>query len=516
MIWLILQIAVLAQVPVDSGISDDPGSVANQSPTVVDDAIGEVVLRRTDYGATGDVAEPLHAKPDIAGYEIGNWQPTDPATDLYAGVWDSEGLFFRFDITFAGLVNPPGKLGIDLDECFPNCLYDPYLYGPNPIFGIVEFDVDASVETGGETDIPGSRYLGNIARFGGKPSLSRFADRVALSEDDLDGWFTSPPYVERSGEEYHLDFTSDLINEVIEVSGDGDGMFEAGDIWLVRGKLLHRAPAFAPFSNAGAQGEGYYQPVVDVRFEYLPQSVSTRVSLVYPLTNIGSAQQNGQPVEPIDRYFENQNSIHEGLYELRSSLELIPAGDPIRSRDDFPIIALWEFQDPGDYLDSRQWNVNVLVGMAYVNQIWPGAPLLAWTDTMPDSRFADFTGDGHVNGRDFDEIAAFIADHDGVIGWDADETQDGGVELMGFGPNFSVFDLNYDGYVNDADFDYIVVTGDLDGDWDLDAQDLAIFVQLLLDRSGAVPTILERADINGDGSVNGVDIRGFLEAMLAE
>ncbi|MCZ6816566.1 MAG: hypothetical protein O7F76_07665, partial [Planctomycetota bacterium] len=382
------------------------------SPTEVGDAIGEVVVRRTDFDAVGDVGEEEHVKPDVIGYAIGNWQPTNPATDLYAGAWDSDGLFFRFDLTFVGLVNPPGKLGIDLDECFPNCPYDPYRYGPNPIFGIVEFDVDASVETGGETDVPQSRYLGNIARFGGKPAEARFADRVALSKDDLDGWFLSPPYVERSGEEYHLDFTSDLIDECFEIGGDCDGTFGPGDTWVVRGKLLHRAPAFAPFSDAGEQGEGYYQPVVDVLFKHDPETNSTRVSLVYPLTNVGSALQNAQPVQPPDDFYTNQNSIHEGLFELRCSLESIPPGDAIRLRDDFPIVALWEFQDVDDYLDSRQWNVNVLVGMAYLTQIWPGAPLLAWTDTMPDSSFGDFTGDGAVNGRDFDEITGFIAEYD--------------------------------------------------------------------------------------------------------
>lgn len=516
MIWLLIQVCIFAWGPIDPGIDRDPENVANDAPTLISDETGEAVVRRTDYGAVGDVAEELHAKPDIAGYRIGNWQPTDAPADLYAGDWALDGPFFRFDITFKGLVNPPGRLGIDLDDCFPNCIYDPYLYGPNPVFGIVEFDVDASAESGGETNVPQSRYLGNIARFGGKPAMPWCADRVALSEEDLDGWFTTPPFVERSGEEYHLDFTSDLLEEVIEISGDGDGIFEAGDIWLVRGKLFHRSPAFAPFSSAGEAGEGLYQPIVDVRFEYLPQDDVTQVTLVYPLTNIGSGQQNGEPAEPPDGYASNQNSINEGLDELRSSLELIPPGDPIRLRDDFPIVALWELQDANDYLDSKLWNVNALVGMAYVQQIWIGAPLLAWTDTMPDSAFADFTGDNQVNGYDVEQIVQFIASHDGVLGWDADETQDGSVELMGFGSNFSVFDLNYDGLVNSADFEFIIVVGDLDGDWDVDMQDLSLFVQLQLDPFGASPSLIQRADFNEDNLVNGLDIQGFVATILAE
>ena len=82
MIWLILQIGVLAQVPSNANVFGDPGNNMGHSPTEDGDAIGEVVLRRTDFDAVGDVGEEEHVKPDVIGYAIGNWQPTNPATDL--------------------------------------------------------------------------------------------------------------------------------------------------------------------------------------------------------------------------------------------------------------------------------------------------------------------------------------------------------------------------------------------------------------------------------------------------
>src|SRR5262249_28621501 len=151
--------------------------------------------------------DTLHAKPDLVGYQIGRWQPTNVANDLYIGSWSATGQFVRVDIGFSGLINPPGPVGITSPA------YAPYLYGPNPVLGFIEFDLDHDTSTGGETSAPGLRYLANVARFGGKPATPRFADRVALQASDADLPFDTAPYVKRSGEEFHIALFGDHITQ---------------------------------------------------------------------------------------------------------------------------------------------------------------------------------------------------------------------------------------------------------------------------------------------------------------
>ncbi len=54
---------------------------------------------------------------------------------------------------------------------------------------------------------------------------------------------------------------------------------------------------------------------------------------------------------------------------------------------------------------------------------------------------------------------------------------------------------------------------DLDDDGDVDTDDAALFVALLLD-PGAFPELITIADVNGDGSVDGLDIQDFVRIML--
>ncbi len=55
--------------------------------------------------------------------------------------------------------------------------------------------------------------------------------------------------------------------------------------------------------------------------------------------------------------------------------------------------------------------------------------------------------------------------------------------------------------------------GDIDDDGDVDAVDLSLFVQTLLDPE-SYPDYLAAADISGDGEVNGADVQGFVGAFL--
>lgn len=474
------------------------------------DATGDAVIRRADLGADGIVDEAVHAIPDVAGYQIGPWLPNDSYVDPYVGTWAANGDFLRIEITFQGFVNPPGPLALSSGT------YAPYLYGPNPVFGFVEFDVDNSVDTGGEVDFPAFRYTGNAARFGGKPSAPTLADRVATQGDDLDNILSTPPFVERSGEEWHLALFGDHITQIIEVTGNGNGIFEPQEVWLARGRLLHRAHAFEPFSGAG--GDGVYKPMVDVRFEYAANLNLTLVTVVFPLTNAAAATQLGEAVQPLDGQDTNQASIQEGLADLVDSVTAIPPGNPLRNDPRFALLSGWEYLVPDDYLNPSTWDLNLLAGMAYVQED-PSGALLAWTDVLFDPVAGDFNGDGIVQSADVAALDLYLTDHDGVTGWDADATVNGIVQLINFGPNFSLFDLNCDGQVGPADRNLIVIMGDLDMDLDVDLADLVVLVDTLLQPGSVSPeafgALLARADFNEDGLINGADIGGFIASLLA-
>lgn len=476
------------------------------------DAHGDCQIRRTDAGANGDVGELIHATPDIAGYVMGNWQPANPSVDLYTGAWSPAGLFLRVEIAFFGHLNPPGLLAIRGD------LYAPYLYGLNPVFGYIELDLDRNVASGGESAFPERRYLWNAARFGGLPSVPRFLtnNRFAANWFDLDHTISTPPYVERSGEEFHIALFGDWIDQVIEITGDGDGVFEEGEVWLLRGQLFHRAHAFETFSAAG--GDGVYQPVVDLRFENPAGSNLTFVTLVYPLTNAGSAQQNGSATtQPNDGNDTNQNSIEEALFDLKASVQRIVAnGSPLQNHPAYPLISPWGNENPAGYLNSTLYFVDMLVGMAYTNED-PSGTLCAWTDAWPDCEPGDFNGDGRVNMDDVQMLNTFISQYDGSAD-DADGVVNGSVAIPNFGPNYSIFDLNYDGWVNNDDRRMVRIPGDLNGDFLLNAMDVNLLVGALVNPGGlpgGLPSdFFDRADLNHDGTLDGRDIRGMVQAFL--
>lgn len=478
------------------------------------DAVNESRVRRLDTGADGPLDAALHAKPDLVGYQIGRWSPTVPVADLYTGTWNNAGGFLRFDIGLAGFVNPPGPLAQYEDN------YDPFLYGPNPVFGYIEFDVDNRVTTGGEIDFPNLRYLANAGRFGGMPATPRFANRVPLVPEDFDNDAASPPLYERSGEDFHLALFGDKITNIIKEAGDLDTSFEPGEKWIVRGRLFHRSHAFERFSTAS--GTGAYEPLVDLLFEYHAPINTTIISLVFPLTNTYAAQlanSPAQPIEPNDGSSLNQSSIEEALVDVILNSNQVVAGGPLTNDPQFEFMRGWSGSSAADYLDPQAWDVMIVVGMAYVSPQAPGE-LYAPTDIMDDPVIGDFDGDGIVTCGDEALHAEYIASHEtpGVVGFDGEV--DGIVHIAGFGPVFSVFDLNYDGATGPADADAIVIRGDLDDDCDVDFDDLALFVQFLVspEAFGGVDTelVLERADFNRDGLLNGADVSGFASRLLAE
>ena len=426
-----------------------PTASLAQAPRVVADPVGDALVRRSDPGADGPLGRAVHKMPDLVEYRIGSWQPLDPEEDLYVGSWSVGGDFFRLDLVFDGLTNPPGSLGLVTP-------FDPYAYGENPVFGYVELDMDADVNTGGELHRSDLRFSGNAARYGGLPVGARYADRVALDETAFDGDIQTGPFVDRSGEEFHVSLFGWLIDE-IEDNNAGDAndvilpgaSFGEGDDWTVFGQLLHRAHGYEPFSFACCDGlPGSYEPEVQLRFRHDTTSNQTTISLVCPLNNAGAAAMEGEEVEPDDGDASNQSSVLEGLNDLVFGVE-----NPLTSwlsDPDFAIIQHWGARNPAEFLDPQSWKVVALVGMSYSSQDPDGA-LLAWTDMLPNVRRHDFNADHRVDQRDALLFDQFLAASDGVAGIDADGLVNGQVRIVNFGPNFSLFDVNYDGLVGAAD-----------------------------------------------------------------
>lgn len=483
-------------------------------PEIVWDSVGDAAIRRTDPEADDPLDETQHRAPDIIHWRIGRYSPAAPAANLFTGNWSAGGEFFRFDLTLAGLMNPPGHVRTGLSS------YAPYEFGPNPVFGYIEFDIDGDVQTGGETGFPQERFLANVSRFGGYLGIERYSDRVATCGSQADAPFNEPPYVQRSGEEFHLAFRGDHVDEAHIVSGDGDAIFEAGETWLVTGRFFHRAHGYEEFSVADGPPPGAYLPSVTLRFQHVPQTNQTVISLVYPLTEAASAAHRAEAkVEFLDGSTDNQNSIVEALDDLVFTTWLFPPGHPIRDDTEFPIIADWEYKSAADFLNPQNWDVTMLLGMAYPAE--PPAERFAWTDVHPEPRPGDMDGDQALTPTDASLIQSFINFNNGVVGGDDGGDEDNEVDLPNYGPNFCMHDVNYDGIVSSLDSCFGTLLGDMDADCDLDMTDLSYFVEALVNpESGSLPgslsTLTARADFNFDQRIDGDDVQGFVDAIFAE
>ncbi len=471
------------------------------------DPPGDATVRRTDSGADAPVDPAAHRLPDVVSYTIGGWQPLMPQLDLFTGQWSNSGQFFRLDIVFIGLMNPPGTVGC----CGTS--YAPFQYGPHPLFGTVEIDMDANVNTGGELDYPQLLYLGNVARFGGLPKETRFNNRTAIDASAFDHTLSTPPFVDRSGEDWRLAFEGWQITG-IQRSDNLDMIFGPGETWILTGRFFQRCHGYSRFSWACCQGDpGSYEPLVKLRFAHAVAADQTTVSFVYPRTNAGSAASRGEPtVEDPDGDVSNQNSVLEGLDDLVFSTHFPEPGWP--NDPNYPIIAPWLSSDlypsPNDvsrFLNPPQWEITLLLGSGYVVQ--PGDALFFLSELWPNVIPGDFNGDGKVDFVDLAFFNNYISSRDGQSGQDGDGTVNGVVVIINFGPNFSLFDLNYDGRVDAADRALIQIfsAADFDRDRDVDLSDWG-HLQLCLTGSEIITpgSECDDADLNDDTHVNGEDV----------
>ena len=473
---------------------------------VVDHPPHDAMIRRTDLGCDGDVDPEAHRLPDLGSYILGPWVPWEPHLDLFTGEYLGGGQFFRMDLTLDGFFNPPGPVDFIIDTSLP------FYYGDHPVFGFVEINMDANLDTGGEFDFPEFRYLGNICRFGGLPSQRpAFGQRAARSAEDFDTYFGP---VHRSGEEFHWALFGGLITQIDIVAGNGDEIFEPGEVWNLTGTFFHRAHAYEAFSLAGGGGAfGEYSPLSWMRFAHMPAEHATVVTLVFPLTNEGAALMESPDTEPepLDGNPSNQASVLEALDDLVVSAQWLhdhPTGDPRQA-----IIDQWFNQNAADYLDPTAWQADVALATTYLMPADDALSQLVWTDMLPNVRPGDFNADGVVGGNDHLELQDFLAAEDGGL-HDADGVANGVFAIMDFAMNFNIFDVNYDGQVDEADREAMATLGDIDLDGDVDLVDFATFAQCFGANIGAPPPGCSpneacRSDLDGDGLVDLVDFATF-------
>lgn len=472
------------------------------------DEHGDACVRRTDVGADGPVGEGLHQLPDLISVSVGTWRPSNPQNSLFTGTWSNMGEFFRLDLILDGLVNPPGPCA-----CCGQPLFEPFRYGPNPLNGYVEINVDADFDTGGELDWPELRYLGNTSRFGGLPPGASTGGRVAMDARAFDEDLSSSPFVERSGEDFHLELVGwEISSDQIQRSDVSDWLFGAGETWVITAHLFHRAHGYSPFCSACCRSGvsiGNYEPLVKVQFSHHVLSDRTTVSLVYPLTQAASASITGDLPELMDPDFTNQNSLAEALWELNIMASTAPTAQ--RAMPEFALIAPWESKNPDAFLDPSGWQIRALLGGSYTA---PQDGLFVWSDVFPDVLLADFDGNGTVGPDDLSLFDLYLQANDGDPELDADNLSNGSIEIVNFGPGFSLYDLNYDGLVDGDDRALVggplLPRADFDHDGDVDQSDFG-HLQLCLSDSSPPARGCRNADLNRNGHVDQDDVGIFSE-----
>jgi hypothetical protein len=476
-----------------------PGGVCHADVSVTfADRLGDALVRRT--GVAPAMLPPAQNLPDLLSVTVSGWQPTSPTTDRFVGVraTGASALFVRVDVVVNGLVNPPGSVGVGGQT------YNPYQFGPSPLFGFIEFDIDRNIDTGGE--LPSAawfRTTANVARFGavlpGALAGRTLLDGLA-SVSGTPGNTGSIEYC-RSGTDFALALCGcTQITVLSGASPSGALTFGPGDTWVVRGRFFQRSGGYAPAASSyGGTGPGHYDPLVPLRFSHDVVSDRTTVSLVYPLRQAGAGQLAGRPAQAINGNCADDTSVQEAVADLVSAAATYGNAHTLT----WQLIHNWSTAAPEQALDPTLWTVKAVVGAAYSV---PSDGLYIWTDVGFGLSPGDVTGDGHRNVFDLQAIHAAIATRDGSP-TDEDQTVNGRVDLIAAGWNFSVYDVNGDGVIDQADAAGLAeCPADVEPDGTLNVLDVFAFLAAWF-ASGA--------DFNGDGVSSASDIFAFLEAWFA-
>lgn len=457
------------------------------------DPVGDAVFRRTDAGNNG-LLTPL-GPIDLISVEVNSWSSPTPTTDPYNGSPVSDGHLLRILLKFDGMVSPPGPLGIGL----AGGTNDPFRFGPRPVYGFIDFDVDKEKDTGGELwSIAQSRFLANVARFGSTPSGS-ISERVAVWRNHINSNFSSGPQFERSGAEFAFTLCGCWVPTIISQSGDADDTFDAGESWILRGRFFERAISFSDLSGFwGGSDFGQFDPLVNVRWQHDEATDCTVVELVFPLDMQGASLLTGQPVQGVDNSLDNHTSLEEALADLADNAAVAAGNLRTLWRE-------WEDQNPSDFLVPGEWKVTALIGTTYA------APEVdarfVWTDVGFDLVRGDVNGDGLTESSDRAAVNAFIAQNDGGV-WDCDGVVDGRVTLCDFSNNFCLYDFDFNGVIDACDASTLGHGSDLNADGMINFFDVSVFLQAF---SAHNPT----ADWNADGMFNFFDVSAYLQVFSA-
>lgn len=456
---------------------------------------GDATTRRTDASGAGMIS-PASVLPDVVRVSVGGWQTPTPTTDPYFGnyVQGASANLFRLDVVFAGLVNPPGRLG-DPGEGE----YLPYEFGPSPVYGFIEIDMDRDKNTGGELTGASLRYLANVSRFGRVPYGS-IAARVPVTGRDVDADFFTPPQFERSGADFALTFCGCWGVTVVNEGGNGNGVFEAGETWLVRGRFFQRSGGYrlASFMFGGSQS-GLYDPMSTLRFSHDIAANETTVTLVWALKPAGAGALAGQAAQPVNYSALDQVSVQEGLQDLIDYADTHTLSGPTAVLAD-----RWRGRNVQQSLDPTDWEITALVGTAFEQ---PTDGLYIWTDTGFETA-GDVEGDGIADAEDRGKVQAFLDANDGgPFDLDGREFENGSVGVGNSGPNFCLYDVDGDGIVNLLDVRLYCV-GDFNRDGLFNVVDFTMF-------GAAYAAGSPRADIDGNGLLNLNDFVSFGNAFAA-
>lgn len=473
------------------------------------DAVGDAVIRRTDPGNDGPLG-PGATLPDLVRLEVMGWVPSGPGDPYTGSPVDSENAHVaRINVVFQGLLNPPGPTA-------SAAAYNPFMFGPSPLLGFVELNMDRNRNTGGQPSSAAVyRYLANIGRFGSYPSSSEY-DRACGSVADQDLDYLTPPFFERSGEEFSLALCGCETPVIVSQIGDGDAIFEAGETWIIEGRFFKRAAGYRDASICRSLLNfdfGLYEPLVRLRWSHHIPSDRTTVSLVFPLTPQGAAMLTGEPVQPMDIFYDNGNhwSVREALQDLVNGANGFNVG---------PLSGLtliltdgWRHESPGgETLEPDRWRINAIVGTAYA-EYQGDSGRFVWTDIGFDEVRGDFNGDETADTDDLALLEAHIAATDGTF-LDADGVVNGRRVIPGFSFDFCPYDIDGDGVVGPLDAAFF--TGACPGDWDgngtINSADISAFLTTWVESVGnGTP----EGDFNADGSVTSTDISAFLTAWLS-
>jgi hypothetical protein len=463
------------------------------------DPIWDAVPRTTDSQRAGLIG-PGARLPDLLRATLSAWQSPTPFLNPYNGsiVDDpAQAHLFRLDLVFDGVLNPPGQLS---QGEFPP--YDPFMFGPSPLYGFFEIDVDGP-GTGGELGTgSGSTYLANVGRFGLLPAGPVWDRALRWGEDAAQGFGLAPNY-RASGADFVVALCGCTQPEIVSEDGNHDHRFDAGETWIIRGPFLRRTGGYeeASFCFGGSSGvPGAYDPLVNLRFSHSPATNQTTVTLVYALDMIGAGQLAGQAAEEPNYIVSDQNSIEEALQDVIDYVSLFTPPWPTSV-----LAQPWAGRNVRDYLDPTQWRMTALVGTASATQV--DSPYI-WTDTGFGEVVGDLDNDGVADSRDRAELVHQIIMEDaGVRDAEGRYIDNGQVQIRDFGANFCVYDLNNDGLINDADVNWYC-TADFDRDGRLSVNDFSVFINAFVSRN-------PRADLNHSGSFEINDILLFGNAFAA-